>query len=73
MKDDAELDIYSMREEVDEDSDAMVMMKDDAELNTYSPGGDETKVKMSKLGEKLGICDTVCTEVERYLVWTSMR
>jgi hypothetical protein len=33
MKDDAELDTYSMSEEVHEDSDAMVAMKDDAELN----------------------------------------
>jgi hypothetical protein len=57
MKDNAELDTYSTSEEVNEDSDAMVVMKDDAELDTYSTSGHETKVKSSILSEELGICN----------------
>jgi hypothetical protein len=67
MKDDAELDTYSMSAEVHQDSDAMVVMKDDGGLDTHSQSGDETKVKSSILGEELGIFNMVGTEDERYM------
>jgi hypothetical protein len=46
-----------LQQEVDEDSDATVMMKDDPELDTHLPS-DETKVNTRLLGDKLGICKT---------------
>jgi hypothetical protein len=53
-----------------EDSDASEMMKNDAKRSTYSPRGDETKVKRSKLGEDMGKCNTVHTEDEIYVKQT---
>lgn len=51
-----------LQQEVDEDSDTMVVMKYDPVIDTYSPS-DETKVK-NRLqgGHGFGICNTVRTE-----------
>jgi hypothetical protein len=55
-----------LQQEVEEDSDSMVVMKDDAVLllGTYSPRSDnETKVKTrAVLGHVFGICNMVHME-----------
>ena len=50
-----------LQQEVDENSDARVVMKDDAVVDTYSPR-DETKVKARLLGHGFGICNRVDME-----------
>jgi hypothetical protein len=67
MKDAAEQDTYSMSDKMHKDSDSTVMTKDGAKQNTYSQSGEETKVKRSKFGKELGICNTVCREDEIYI------
>jgi hypothetical protein len=56
-----------LQQEVDEDSDAMVVLiKDDAEVDTYSPS-DDTKVKTRLFRDELGICNTKRTKDARYI------
>jgi hypothetical protein len=66
MDDDVKKITYSPSEEVDEDSDATVVMKDDAEQETSLPG-EETKMTSNVLGDELRICNTVHMEEEIYM------